>query len=87
MSWPRHARSAPARRRRLCSADRLGLDAAFDSVEALLADPDIDVVHVCTPNATHAAIARAAIEAGRHVICEKPLATSSASGNWVEVVE
>ena len=60
------------------AADRLGLDAAFDSVEALLADPDIDVVHVCTPNATHAAIARAAIEAGRHVICEKPLATSSA---------
>ena len=60
------------------AADRLGLDAAFDSVEALIADPDIDVVHVCTPNATHAAIARAALEAGKHVICEKPLATTSA---------
>ena len=59
------------------AADRLGLDAAFDSVQALIADPDIDVVHVCTPNATHAAIARAALEAGKHVICEKPLATSS----------
>jgi len=57
---------------------RLGLDAAFDSVEALVADPDIDVVHVCTPNATHAAIARAVLEAGKHVICEKPLATSVA---------
>ena len=60
------------------AADRLGLDAAFDSVEALIADPDIDVVHVCTPNATHAEIARAALEAGKHVICEKPLATTSA---------
>ena len=60
------------------AADRLGLDAAFDSVEALIADPDIDVVHVCTPNATHAGIARAALEAGKHVICEKPLATTSA---------
>jgi len=60
------------------AADRLGIDAAFDSVEALIADPDIDVVHVCTPNATHAGIARAALEAGKHVICEKPLATTSA---------
>ena len=60
------------------SADRLGLDAAFDSVQALIADPDIDVVHVCTPNATHADIARAALLTGKHVICEKPLATTSA---------
>ena len=59
------------------AADRLGLDTAFDSVEALIGDPDIDVVHVCTPNATHAEIARAALEAGKHVICEKPLATTS----------
>lgn len=60
------------------AADRLGLEAAFDSVEALVADPDVDVIHVCTPNATHAAIARAGLEAGKHVICEKPLATSAA---------
>lgn len=60
------------------AADRLGLAEAFDSVATLVADPDVDVVHVCTPNATHAAIARAALEAGKHVICEKPLATSSA---------
>ncbi|GAA1825181.1 Gfo/Idh/MocA family protein [Agromyces salentinus] len=57
---------------------RLGLGSSYDSVEALLADPEIDVVHVCTPNTTHAAIARAALEAGKHVICEKPLATSTA---------
>jgi predicted dehydrogenase len=60
------------------AAERLGLDAAFDSAEALIADPGIDVIHVCTPNSTHAPIARAALEAGKHVICEKPLATSSA---------
>ncbi|HET8779271.1 MAG TPA: Gfo/Idh/MocA family oxidoreductase [Agromyces sp.] len=60
------------------AAERLGFDAAFDTVDALVADPDIDVVHICTPNTTHAAIARAALEAGKHVICEKPLATTSA---------
>ncbi|AWB96744.1 oxidoreductase [Agromyces badenianii] len=59
------------------AALRLGLSAAFDSVDELLADPDIDVVHICTPNTTHAAIAMAALEAGKHVICEKPLATSA----------
>lgn len=59
------------------AAERLGFAEAFDSVATLVADPDVDVVHVCTPNATHAAIARAALEAGKHVICEKPLATSS----------
>ncbi|HEY6801717.1 MAG TPA: Gfo/Idh/MocA family oxidoreductase, partial [Agromyces sp.] len=60
------------------AAERLGFEAAFDTVDALVADPDIDVVHICTPNTTHAAIARAALEAGKHVVCEKPLATSSA---------
>lgn len=60
------------------AADRLGLASAYASVDDLLADPAIDVVHVCTPNTTHAAIARAALEAGKHVICEKPLATSAA---------
>ncbi|PWC03766.1 Gfo/Idh/MocA family protein [Agromyces badenianii] len=59
------------------AALRLGLSAAFESVDELLADPDIDVVHICTPNTTHAAIAMAALEAGKHVICEKPLATSA----------
>lgn len=68
--------SSSARRAR-DAVDRLGIAEAFDSVESLVADPDVDVIHVCTPNVTHAAIARAALEAGKHVICEKPLATSS----------
>jgi predicted dehydrogenase len=45
-------------------------------LHALVADDDIDAIHICTPNATHRALAEAAIAAGKHVICEKPLATS-----------
>jgi predicted dehydrogenase len=45
---------------------------------ALLSDPSFDAVHVCTPNAMHHPIAKAALLAGKHVLCEKPLATSTA---------
>ena len=44
----------------------------------LLEDPQIDVVHVCTPNDSHAEIVVAALEAGKHVMCEKPMAKTSA---------
>jgi len=44
----------------------------------VMRDPSIDAVHVCTPNASHFPIAKAALEAGKHVLCEKPLAMSSA---------
>ena len=44
------------------------------TTEALMADPDIDVVHICTPNVFHAELAKMAIRNGKHVICEKPLA-------------
>jgi predicted dehydrogenase len=49
----------------------------FESSEALVADPGIDVVHICTPNHLHASLARRALEAGKHVVCEKPLATTA----------
>jgi len=62
------------------SADRaartLSIPRGYASVDELLADPGIDTVHVCTPNASHATYAHAAIAAGKNVICEKPLATS-----------
>ena len=45
--------------------------------ERALAD-DIQAVHICTPNAYHTPMAEAALLAGKHVLCEKPLATSSA---------
>lgn len=44
----------------------------------VMRDPSIDAVHVCTPNDSHFPIAKAALEAGKHVLCEKPLAMSSA---------
>src|ERR1700759_4488772 len=44
----------------------------------VMRDPSIDAVHVCTPNDSHFPIARAALEAGKHVLCKKPLAISTA---------
>jgi predicted dehydrogenase len=46
----------------------------------ILRDPAIDAVHICTPNAQHFAMAKGALHAGKHVLCEKPLATSVAEG-------
>jgi predicted dehydrogenase len=51
---------------------------AFPSAEAILADPAVDVIHICTPNALHHRLAKDALQAGKHVICEKPLATTLA---------
>ena len=46
------------------------------TAEAMMEDPSIDVIHICTPNVFHAPLAELAIRSGKHVICEKPLATS-----------
>jgi predicted dehydrogenase len=56
------------------AAQRLGAERPFPSAEALAEAPDVDVVHVCTPNHLHVPIAEAALAAGKRVICEKPLA-------------
>ncbi|MDQ0851655.1 putative dehydrogenase [Arthrobacter sp. B3I9] len=58
------------------AAVSLGARTAAASPEALIGRDDVDVVHICTPNATHADLARKAIAAGKAVVCEKPLATS-----------
>jgi predicted dehydrogenase len=57
-------------------ADELGVEGASGDYRTLLADPSIDAVHICTPNALHFPMAMAALGAGKHVLCEKPLATS-----------
>lgn len=49
---------------------------AYRDIEEVIADPQVQVVHVCTPNHLHRAMAQAALEAGKHVVCEKPLATT-----------
>lgn len=46
----------------------------------LLRDESLDIVHVCTPNRSHAEISIAALEAGKHVLCEKPMAKTYAEG-------
>lgn len=51
------------------------------TVEELLNRSDVDVVHVCTPNMTHEGFALAAIENGKHVVCEKPLATTASAAH------
>ncbi len=58
-------------------ADRLNIGRAYSSYEELLADRSIDVVHVCTPNYLHYEVVMAALESGKHVICDKPLALTS----------
>jgi predicted dehydrogenase len=57
------------------AAVRLGATRSARTVEELVSADDIDVVHVCTPNDVHAELTLSAISAGKHVICEKPLAT------------
>ena len=58
------------------------------SYEELLADPRVDVVHLTTPNALHHEQVKAALQAGKHVVCEKPLAvTSEQSAELVELAE
>lgn len=60
---------------------RLGAERAFPDGEALVVAPDIDVVHICTPNHLHRPLAEAALASGKHVICEKPLALDAADAN------
>ncbi|UNS99778.1 Gfo/Idh/MocA family oxidoreductase [Streptomyces tubbatahanensis] len=60
------------------AAQRLGWAAAETDWRALIARDDVQLVDVCTPGDSHAEIAVAALEAGKHVLCEKPLANTVA---------
>jgi predicted dehydrogenase len=66
------------------AAQRLGAGFSVPKItnnyREILRDPAIDAVHICTPNAQHFPMAKDALNAGKHVICEKPLATSVDDG-------
>jgi len=66
--------------RELASAQSLGAGYGVERSEAdyrnVLSDASIDAVHICTPNASHYLMAKHALLAGKHVLCEKPLSTS-----------
>lgn len=72
--------------RSAAAATELGISHASSSLDELL--EAVDVVHVCAPNAVHADQARAALNAGKHVVCEKPLATGrQEAGELAELAE
>jgi 1,5-anhydro-D-fructose reductase (1,5-anhydro-D-mannitol-forming) len=64
-------------------AARHEIPRVYGSMQELCADPDLDVVYISTANDRHAASALAAIAAGKHVLCEKPLAVSPADAQAV----
>ena len=66
----------------------LGLPPAYESFKAMLADPRVEVVHITSPNHLHHEHASAALRAGKHVVCEKPLAmTPAQSAELLQLAE
>lgn len=61
---------------RRAEAEQMGLK-AYDKLEDFLKDPQIDLVFICTPNQVHARLSKAALQAGKNVVCEKPVAMNS----------
>jgi len=68
------------------AASDLGIPRGYANIDEALADPAIVVVHLCTPNNLHYRQAKAALIAGKHVLCEKPLAlTPAESGELADM--
>src|SRR6266566_2542225 len=68
-------------------AGRHGAVRALTSFDELLADPEVDAVYIATPNALHADEVVAAAAAGKHVMCDKPLALSVAGAQRADAAE
>jgi predicted dehydrogenase len=72
--------------RAMSKAREFGVRHAYASYNEMLADASVDVVHITSPNDEHPAQAEAALKAGKHVICEKPLALTSAETDRLRTV-
>src|SRR5215467_8664609 len=83
-----HGVVGSSRERAAARANEAGLPPAYPSFEAMLDDPRVEVVHVTTPNHLHHGQVKAALDVGKHVVCEKPLAmTSAQSAELVRLAE
>jgi predicted dehydrogenase len=66
----------------------LKLDRGYNSIEELARDPEVHVVHICTPNHVHSDQTKSAMQAGKHAMCEKPLAMNTReSAELVELAQ
>src|SRR5436853_1222756 len=59
------------------SAAALGLQVGYRDYQEILNDPEVQSVHITTPNKTHFEMSKSALETGKHVVCEKPLAMNA----------
>lgn len=70
------------------AAQQLGLEVAYASFQDILNDEDVQVVHIATPNHLHFEMAKSALLAGKHVVCEKPLAmTTEQTAELVKITQ
>lgn len=76
--WSRSAEKARS------FADEHRFDRSFDLLDEMLARPDVDIVYIATPHSTHAAMAIAALDAGKHVLIEKPIGVDAAEARAIE---
>ena len=67
-------------------AEQLNIPDYSVDFDAMLSDPSIDVVHICTPNKLHFPMAKKALEAGKHVVCEKPMTMTAAEAEELVAV-
>lgn len=83
-----HGVVGSSRERAASRSQLLGLPPAYESFEAMLADRRVEVVHITTPNHLHHEQAKSALAAGKHVVCEKPLAmTPTESAELLQLAE